>query len=292
MIIQTKKKIFLASLAYHPIHWIRKILGQPNKGKFKRSGYIWELDLGEVVDFMIYLVGGFENYLSDFIRRNLEDGMIALDIGANIGAHTLTMGKSVGSSGKAHAIEATDYAYNKLIRNIGLNPEIVDHIKAHHCMLIPDTTSPEIFSQEIHSSWPFQSQEKRHQSHQGVLKTIGEAQKISLDQLSADLGISRLDLIKIDVDGNEWNVLSGGRKTIDRFRPIIIMEIAPDYREANSESGFPQIHRFLTELDYRFYTFDGKVLPDQAEELARVIPEGASINVVVVNNSGRMPRFS
>ena len=48
---------------------------------------------------MIYILGGFETFLSRFIRRNLKVGDVVIDTGANIGAHTLTMGQSVGTSG-------------------------------------------------------------------------------------------------------------------------------------------------------------------------------------------------
>ena len=135
MTLQTKHKILLASLAFRVVRLSRKLLGKELQGQFKRNSFQWQLDLREVIDFMIYISGGFETYLSQFIRRNVKVGDVVMDIGANIGAHTLTMGQSVGTSGKAYAVEATEYAFNKLQRNIQLNPDVATHIQPCHCVL-------------------------------------------------------------------------------------------------------------------------------------------------------------
>jgi FkbM family methyltransferase len=291
MILQTKHKIFLASLAYRPIRLLRKLTGKEQNGQFRRKDLLWELDLDEVVDFMIYLTGGFETSLNQFIRKNLTAGMVALDIGANIGAHTLAMGAEVAPGGRAHAIEATEYAFEKLTRNIALNPKIADHITAHHCILLPpkDQADRNAPVEEIHSSWPFQSDEERHYSHQGVFKSVGSARKMSLDELCDEL---QLDLIKLDVDGNEWDVLCGGTTTLERFSPLIVMEVAPDYHAPGDTKSFPYIHRLLNNCGYQFYQLNGQALPKSAESLARSIPAGASINVIAVREGSRAPRFS
>jgi len=83
------------------------------------------------------------------------------------------------------------------------------------------------------------------------------------------------------VDGHEWDVLSGGAQTFLKLRPIILMELAPDYNSAEHARGFQNIHRFLVDLDYQFYDFSGKKLPEKADALAAMIPAGASRNVVV-----------
>jgi FkbM family methyltransferase len=281
MTLQTKHKILLASLAFRVVRLSRKILGKELQGQFKRNSFQWQLDLREVIDFMIYISGGFETYLSRFIRRNVKVGDVVMDIGANIGAHTLTMGQSVGTSGKAYAVEATEYAFNKLQKNIQLNPDVATHIQPCHCVL-EGTEISQDDGALIHSSWPFESSDERHPSHQGVLKSLGNARHATLDQLITSEGIARLDLVKIDVDGHEWDVLSGGAQTFLKLRPIILMELAPDYNSAEHARGFQNIHRFLVDLGYQFYDFSGKKLPEKADVLAATIPAGASRNVVVV----------
>lgn len=281
MTLKTKHKILLASLAFRAVRLTRKFARKKLEGEFKRNSFHWKLDLREVVDFMIYISGGFESYLSRFIRRNVKPGDVVMDIGANIGAHTLTMGQSVGTNGKAYAIEATEYAFNKLLANIALNPSIAEQIHPCHCVL-EGADIKQQHSVHIHSSWPFESSEERHPSHQGILKSLGDARHSTLDQLVASEGITRLDLVKLDVDGHEWDVLSGGIHTFGQLRPVILMELAPDYNDSEHDRAFHNIHQFLLDLGYQFYDFSGKKLPTDVSELTAMIPTGASRNVVVV----------
>lgn len=288
MNLSTKDKIRLASLAFRLVSACRKICGKAETGQFQRRGFTWDLDLREVVDFMIYLTGSFEGYLSDFVAKNTKEGDILMDIGANVGAHTLTMGRVVGTTGMVYAIEATDYAYKKLCRNIELNPEIRPSIKPFHCLFTSeDGTRPT----SICSSWPFQSKEDRHPLHQGVGKTVGEASRISLDAFIETHKIEQLDLIKIDVDGNEWDVLSEAGKTLGQLQPLILMELAPGYNHTDSKESFSNLHSLLQGHGYHFYDFEGNVLPDNACQLAASIPEGASRNVVLVHQDQDLPIF-
>ncbi|HKK17548.1 MAG TPA: FkbM family methyltransferase [Opitutales bacterium] len=284
MILQTKHKILLASLAYQPIRLVRNLFGLADKGRFKRGGFEWELDLSEVVDFMIYLTGGFETSLNRFIRKNLREGMVALDIGANIGAHSLGMAQAVGPKGKTYAVEATEYAYSKLTRNIVLNPCITPQIEPLHSMLIAGDAASggDIPVEEIPASWPFKTKEERHHTHQGVYKKVGGAERISLDSLIHRLGINQLNLVKIDVDGNEHDVLHGGRLTFTQMKPVIVMEVALDYHETTDSRSFQNIHKLLTAYGYRLHKLNGRPLPDTIQGLQQVIPPGSSLNVLAL----------
>jgi hypothetical protein len=63
--------------------------------------------------------------------------------------------------------------------------------------------------------------------------------------------IARVDLIKIDVDGNELDVLAGATEVIELFRPKIIVEIADDPEDSSNNKVF-QVMDFLTSRGYRF----------------------------------------
>ncbi|MGB0408901.1 MAG: FkbM family methyltransferase [Opitutales bacterium] len=284
MILQTKHKIFIASLAYHPIRWFRKALGKSDRGKFTRSGLNWELDLGEVVDFMIYLRGAFEPELNRFLRSQLKPGDTVLDIGANVGAHSLTMARAVGKEGAAYAIEATEYAYSKLKNNIGLNPDIGASIRPLHCMLLAELPDDHANNDAVSlpSSWPFATQEPRHGTHQGVYKGVGAARRLTLDALTDECGLTRLDWVKIDVDGNEWDVLAGGKATLSTLKPCLIMEAALDYNEADDIKSFKNIHKLLGDLGYTLFRLSGEALPLSMEGLSRIIPRGSSMNVLAL----------
>ena len=103
---------------------MRTLSGKGNVGVFRRGGIVWELDLREGIDFAIYLQGGFEPAALREYRRVVKPGSVALDIGANIGSHTLPLAQIVGPSGRVYSFEPTDYAFEKQLRNLSLNRDL------------------------------------------------------------------------------------------------------------------------------------------------------------------------
>ena len=77
-------------------------------------------------------------------QRIVRRGDIVLDIGANIGAHTLHLAQAVGAAGKVWAIEPTDYAMAKLKANIALNPGLAARIVCCQLMLVDRTEGYEV----------------------------------------------------------------------------------------------------------------------------------------------------
>ena len=65
------------------------------------NGIRYHLDLNEGIDFSIYLLGSFEPGTQRTLQKLVKPGDVVFDIGANIGAHTLSMAQSVGDSGKS-----------------------------------------------------------------------------------------------------------------------------------------------------------------------------------------------
>jgi hypothetical protein len=89
-----------------------------------------------------------------------------------------------------------------------------------------------------------------------------------------------VDWVKLDVDGNEHTVLQGGRETLSRFQPHILMELAP-YCFAQTPGGFASMVELLTTRGYRFFDpSTGKSFPTPAIELEAQIPANGSINVL------------
>ena len=72
---------------------------------------------------------------------------------------------------------------------------------------------------EIYSSWPLVPTDKLHANHLGRLQTTEGARAISLDTYLAQAKVSRVDFIKLDVDGYECEVLGGARHCLDSISP-------------------------------------------------------------------------
>jgi len=247
-----------------------------------RDGLMWDLDLREGIDFSIYLLRAFEWSTRNTLRDRVKDGATVLDIGANIGAHTLGLARSVGESGFVHAFEPTDFGVEKLRRNLALNPELDRRVRVHQTLLAARADAP--MQQEIYSSWPLSGGGNVHPKHGGRLATTNQARIDTLDAFAEREALATVDLIKIDVDGHEYPVLSGGSNLLARWHPVIVMEISP-YVHAEEGNSFPQLISLLRDHGYFLIDESLNALPLDADKLGEMIPGGASINAICVPGS-------
>ena len=276
--LTTKTKVALAGLAYRFITLGRAMAGKNNSATVRRGGLQWSLDLSEGIDFSIYLLGAFERSTVATLQKLVKPSDVVFDVGANMGAHTLGLARSVGSAGQVFAFEPADFAFAKLQRNLALNPEL--EARTHPRQLLLAATATERAQPEIYASWPLEQNDAVHPKHRGRLVTTRNATTDTLDQVVAREGIDRLNLIKIDVDGHELPVLQGGLATLAKFRPILVMEMSP-YVHAEEHNSFAALVALLRDARYAIqHAGNWEPLPLEAAELEALIPDGASINVI------------
>jgi FkbM family methyltransferase len=275
--IKTSDKIFIARLLLHAVKTVQALFGKSNRNiaVVKRRGIRWSLDLNEGIDFSIYLIGGFEPRTLRLYQKIIQPGYTVLDIGANVGSHTLPLAKLVGNNGRVVAFEPTTFAYRKLIVNIALNPELSPRIIPMQAMLVADSRAR--LAPGLFSSWPLESSSDLHEEHKGRLMDTSGASVETLDDAVDRLNLSRIDFLKIDVDGYEYPVLKGGLQTLKIHKPSIIMEFAPYLIKLEE---FYDMVELLVGLGYQFRNANSlRQLPGDAHALKNLIPPGASLNI-------------
>ena len=277
--LSTATKIVVARIAYSGVMLFRKLTGASHLAQVSRGGVTWDLDLREGIDFSIYLLGGFEPRTLKLYEQLVKPGDVVLDIGANIGAHALPLARLVGPNGRVIAFEPTRFAFQKLKKNVVLNPDLEARITANQQMLVQDlqtAVSPSLFS-----SWPLVEAGEVHDKHKGRLMDTTGCVATTLDQAVAAAGITSLALIKLDVDGNEPYVLMGGERTLERFRPVVLMELAP-YLFDSDPGSFDTLMKLFEKYGYTGTDADsGKQYPIQAARLRATFPDGTSRNVLL-----------
>ncbi len=256
----------------------RRLLGLPPTLTVRRRGINWSLDLREGIDLAIYLLGGFEvrtlRRYEDLVRK----GDVVLDIGANVGAHTLPLAHIVGPTGKVYAFEPTAYAFSKQRENIRLNPDLAPRIVARQAMLT--ATDAAALPQAVYSSWPLEAADDLHSDHHGRLMGTQGAIAASLDSCLEAAGVERVDFVKIDVDGHEMEVLQGAQSMLRNFRPKIMIELAP-YVHQEKPGEFDDLVNSITALGYGLYNMaTGRALPSDPAALKRLIPDMGGLNVL------------
>jgi FkbM family methyltransferase len=275
--LTTKSKIKIASVLSRIVRTTRTALGSSSDYVVaNRHGIAWRLDLKEGIDFAIFL-GLYERSTFRALRRWVQRGSMVVDAGANVGAHTLELARQVGPTGKVFAFEPTFFAHSKLLQNLALNPGLADIVVPEQVMLAAsDNRATE---SQIYSSWPLALGHDLHEKHLGRFQTTEGARAISLDTYLRQVGVSRLDFIKLDVDGFECEVLEGAQNCLEKFQPTIIMELAP-YCLRDHGGSLERLVDMLFRWGYRFTKLNGEELPNDAEKLDSKIADGATINVI------------
>lgn len=276
--MKTATKIAIARALHRVARFGRGLAGKPDEGIFSRRGITYELDLSQGIDLAIYLGGIFERRTAVALARLVEPSSLVLDIGANIGAHTLTLAKLVGPAGRVLAFEPTDFAFRKLTRNLALNPKLASRVETFHCFLttgdgtgVPDA---------IYSSWPLTGGVELHPKHLGQEMQTEAAQARSLDSILSERADRRVQLIKLDVDGFECDVLRGATAMLREMRPAFVMELAP-YSLEERGASLDELLSYFVPNGYGLYTLLARRrLPSTARELQRLIADGASMNVI------------
>lgn len=276
--LNTAQKIALATILHHAIMFFRRIAGYSAETKVKRGGLHWHLDLNEGIDFSIYTLGSFEPATVKLYGTLVKPGDTVLDIGANVGAHTLPLARLVGEAGRVIAFEPTSFAINKLGENLSLNPELVNRVTVLKMMLVAERGAP--LEPSIFSSWPLVSTDSLHEKHRGRLMDTTGAVSATLDQTVEELKLEKIDFIKLDVDGHEFEVLRGAIATIEKFKPKILVELAPCVYAENPQV-FDEMLAVFWNKGYSMQSVaNGNRLPKDPDKIRKLIPQDGGINVL------------
>ena len=269
--MKTKYKIFIAKILFKVI----SLFGVPKIKQVVRGKINWKLDLSEGIDLSIFIFGNFEKDLVRMIDNLSEKkDFDIIDIGSNIGVHTLQFAKKYKNS-NVYSIEPTDFAFNKLQTNINLNNSLKSKIKIYQYFV-----SNKKLPSKIYSSWSLSSNEIGHNLHKGILKSTNNCKTISLDDFISQNNIKKDIIIKCDVDGYELDVFKSGENYLKKNKPQIIMELAPYlYKERGYSKN--EIFTFFQSLNYTFY--DGLKFNkiDDLFEYSSNIKDGSSKNIFI-----------
>ena len=161
------------------------------------------------------------------LSRLVKPGNVVLDIGANIGYFSLLFAKWTGGTGAVHAFEPFPNTIRRFRRNLELNPLLKSVVRLHETAISNTVGSLSMAVPDPGNSG------SNYMSAEGT-----QAIKVTtLDTFVEQARISRVDLIKIDVEGSEVALLEGARETITRFRPILMIEVNPSTLQRFSKTS-------------------------------------------------------
>jgi FkbM family methyltransferase len=151
-----------------------------------------------------------------FFERALHEGYCFLDVGAHIGSYSLRAAKLVGSNGIVVAVEP--HPENALLLRINMMLNGFNNIRVVEAAAWNKKDKLFLY-RGAESGWHSLKGERV-----GIIPSI-TVPCIPVDDVVRELGLSRVDLIKIDVEGAEIEVLEGSRRTLINFKPNVIVEV-------------------------------------------------------------------
>jgi FkbM family methyltransferase len=237
---------------YKHLHFKGIIIVPVDKyGSFKIKHYGYEV---ENSIFWQGLTGNWEKQSLGLWIKLCADAEVVLDIGANTGVYAL-IAKTVRPDAKVYAFEPVKRVYQKLQENIRLNnyditPTEKAVSNADGKAVIYDPLTEHTYSVTVNSNL-YKSSEK---------VTATEIDTLKLDTFIAENNISKVDLIKIDVETHEPEVLEGFAHYLKEFKPVMLVEII------KTDIG-ARIKELLNGLDYIYFYIDEEKGIRQVNEL-------------------------
>lgn len=217
---------------------------------------------------ILSLGGNPEQEDFDFISSLIKPGNVVLDIGANVGLVSISLLKAQPKVGKIYAFEPLPDTFAKMKHNLELNglPEKICPVNlgmsdkaGFFDFYLPGENEAASMQPNMDE---FYMQESVDGHYTGVKKMDKvECKVTTLDEYVAENNIDRVNFIKIDVEGNEKNVLGGGANVLKKYHPIVYCEML---RKHAARFGYHPnvIIEYMKTLGYSCYTLhDGELIP-------------------------------
>ncbi len=159
--------------------------------------------------------GEFSELESQILLQLIAAGGTAVEVGANVGAHTVALARKVGARGRVYAYEPQPVVFQNLCANLALNglTNVYPHNQA--CGAKADRMRFPDINYSVMGNFGGVSLNMLPDVETGMMIDI-----ITLDSLN----LRRCDLLKIDAEGMEQAVLDGARDLIKACAPILYVE--------------------------------------------------------------------
>jgi FkbM family methyltransferase len=195
-----------------------------------KLGDLFEADLSSSLEWQLWVFGSYEEHFAELFRCLVSHDDRCVDVGANIGVHTVRLAKLVGSRGEVIALEPDEELADRAQRNIMLNQLSNAHV-------INAAASDEaggkvqLYRPDARDTNRARASLLRHSYLTGSVTAVPV---VTIDEICP----GPVALIKIDVEGHEAAVVRGAAAKIERYSPAIIFEYNPKLLHDASQSPF------------------------------------------------------
>ena len=187
---------------------------------------------------------GDETILSAIKKISGQRKIFLVDCGSNYGFYSLYVA-SISQENQVLAFEASPKTFNSFRTNLELN-----NFKNIDCrnLAISEVSQKFISFYESYNDWESSATHNKFKNNK-----IVKIQTTTIDQELSKKDLSNFAvIIKLDVEGNEFNAIQGGKDTILKYEPLITIELSR-YNFNNQNYNFDYFKKFLNDSKYKIY---------------------------------------
>ncbi|MBZ5562603.1 MAG: FkbM family methyltransferase [Acidobacteriia bacterium] len=181
------------------------------------------LDPDDLVSRWIFVTGEWEPKTWHALEQHIPAGGTFVDVGAHIGWYSLKAAKLVGPKGRVIAVEPNHETLLKLRENIRASGASAVIVVAPVACYDSETTLE--FYATPRANTGGSSLSLADASRDGPVVATYQVLARRLDDIVREAGVTRVDAVKIDVQGSEFRVLKGAVETLERYRPVVCVEV-------------------------------------------------------------------
>ncbi len=177
-----------------------------------------------------------------WVKEILSQDAVFMDVGSNVGAYLYILENHL-SPENIFAFEPNYQLFRRLKR---LFPKVqLFSVALSDVSTVAEFKIPVINGEKVHTRGTLQTSIKEKNEEKTIVQRV---EVKPLDDL--DLNLKNLDFIKIDVEGNEMQTLRGARKTIEKYKPILMVEMEQRHHRDNLWTLITEIANWGYSVNY------------------------------------------
>jgi FkbM family methyltransferase len=194
------------------------------------AGDVFEADLSSTLEWHLWAFGQYEPHFAELFGLLVRPGDRCVDVGANVGVHTVRLARLVSPGGEVIAFEPDPDVLHRAETNVALN-------QLSNVRLVNAAASDQAGELTLYRPDHSDTNRARASLLQYPYLT-GKTITVPVQTVDDVCGGDRVALIKIDVEGHEESVVRGAARVIDRDAPAVIFEHAPGLIDNGARSPF------------------------------------------------------
>jgi len=225
-----------------------------------RDGIRYELDRSCLMQWYIYW--GLTDITRPKLYSFVNKGDIVLDLGTNVGETLLNFAKLVGEDGFVYGFEPDEINFANVQKNIELNE--FENIHVFNFGISDTRETLKLYRVDPHNLGMNRILSDTEAAGFDDFTTI---ETRTLDDVVAENGMFRVDVIKIDIEGYEMHALRGSHNVLKKFKPRLFIEVGYTRMIKNGTSP-NEVIELLNGLGYTVYHADSDEIIDPSYDFS------------------------